>query len=147
MSPFGEQCRWMIQMSLATYGLPDSEASVRLLCMIAAHESGGFRYVQQLHGPALSLFQMEPLTYQDVCEYARRKGHLSGELPCPAERMVFDAGFAAAIARIFFLRFRESIPHEDNLTALSEYAKKYWNTSAGKATAELYEKAYWDYFL
>ena len=74
MTPEGEQCRQMICTALADYHLPDSESAIRLLCMIAAHESGGFRFTKQIRGPAVSLFQIEPASFRDVCNYAKRKG-------------------------------------------------------------------------
>ena len=50
--------RAQVRQSLLMYGLPCSESAITLLVMVAAHESGGFRYVQQIGGPALGLFQI-----------------------------------------------------------------------------------------
>lgn len=136
----------MIEQALDQYGLPKSEAAIRLLCMIAAHESGGFLYSKQVRGPALSFFQLEPASYTDVCAYAMRKGYLKGEIPGPVERIIFDPTFAAAIARIFILRIPEPLPDPDNLRGLARYAKKYWNTNLGKATPGMYLEAYQEYF-
>ncbi len=147
MTPEGNACRVMIQTALDRYGLPVSESALRLLCMIAAHESGGFLYVKQVNGPALSFFQMEPVTYIDVCDYAVWRDYLPGELPSPPERLIFDAPFAAALGRLFFLRFSEPLPAEDDLTALAQYAKQYWNTALGKATVAQYESAYRKHFV
>ena len=146
MSNVGLLCRKYVDRAMIEYELPRSEASTTLLCMIAAHESGGFRYCQQIGGPAVSIFQMEPVTFYDVSQYAQRKGYCYKHLPPHPNEMIFDFGFAAAMSRIFFLRIPEAIPHEEDLEAISEYAKKYWNTSAGKATPELYLKAYQEHF-
>lgn len=71
-----------------------SPSAEKLLCMIAAHESGGFRHRRQLHGPALSLFQIEPMTFHDLtCRYLVRRSDLQarlmGFLPSEADRAFF----------------------------------------------------------
>jgi len=145
MTEPGKACRELVIDALDYYRLPASESAVRLLCMIAAHESGDFHYVRQLRGPALSLFQIEPATFTDLCQYAQKRHFaINIELPCSAWRLVFDQRFAAAMARIFFLRFSEPIP--DKLHAMADYAKQYWNTYLGKAKAQQYFNAYSKHF-
>ena len=146
MTAEGSQCRLMIQSALDQYDLPNSESAVRLLCMIAAHESGGFTYVKQVNGPALSFFQLEPLSYADCCQYGQRKGWLPEGWDEPPERLIFDAPLAAAFGRLFFLRFSEPLPDAEDLSGLAQYAKTYWNTELGKATPALYEQAYREHF-
>ena len=146
MTAEGNACRLMIDEAMTRYKLPTSESAARLLCMIAGHESGGFCYVHQLGGPALGLFQMEPLTFQDVSEYCARKDYLDGELPSIPSRLIFDAHFAAAMARVFFLRIPEPLPDPDHITALANYAKRYWNTWQGKATPDDYANAWRTHF-
>ena len=103
MTPEGKACRQLIREALIKYDLPDSGAAVRLLEMIAAHESGGFTYSRQLGGPALSLFQIEPVTYRDLCDYASsRELAICSEFPRNPMRLVFDPCFAAGMARVFF---------------------------------------------
>lgn len=131
--------RTAIERAMARFELPDSEAAVRLLLMVAAHESGGFTYCKQKGGPALGIFQMEPATYADVCNYLNRTGRYKKlNTNWPETRMVIDVEFAAGMARAFFARVPEPLPDADDLQALAEYAKKYWNTELGKATPEKY---------
>ena len=119
MTPDGKACEQLIITALNNYSLPCTNNAVRLLEMIAAHESGGFTYSRQLSGPALGLFQMEPRTFRDVCDYVRRKQlSLAAEVPCSPYRLVFDPPFAAGMARVFFLRFPEPIPEAQNITGL-----------------------------
>lgn len=147
MTPEGKACRHLITTALNDYSLPCTNNAVRLLEMIAAHESGGFTYQRQINGPALGLFQMEPRTFRDLCGYVRRKQlKLATEVPCSPYRLIFDPGFAAAMARAFFLRFPEPIPNMQDIAALSHYAKLYWNTVRGKATPEQYANAWREYF-
>lgn len=131
--------RTAIERALARFQLPDSEAAVRLLLMIAAHESDGFLFCRQKGGPALGLFQMEQATYKAVLDYLQRSGKFPAiSRSLPAERMLIDAEFAAAIARVYLYSFPEPLPDADDFAALASYAKKYWNTDAGKASAEKY---------
>ncbi len=147
MTPEGKVCHDLISQSLNDYQLPCTDNAVRLLDMIAAHESGGFIYTRQVGGPALGLFQMEPRTFRDLCDYVRRKGlSLAAEMPCSPYRLIFDAPFAAGMARAFFLRFHEPIPKLYDIDGLSRYAKQYWNTELGKATPEQYAKAWRTFF-
>ena len=146
MTPKGKACQNMIEQALKLYRLPASDDAVQLLCMIAAHESGGFRYVQQIGGPALSLFHVEPVTYCDVCDYCLRKNlYFAKELPSPVERLIFDSTFAAGLARVFFLRFPAPIPNTPEQQSV--YAKLYWNTAKGKASSDDYLNAWERYFV
>ena len=147
MTEEGKACRAMIEQALNRYQLPASESAIRLLCMIAAHESGGFTYSRQVKGPALSLFQMEPRTFRDLTTYCQRKRFsFSAELPCSPMRLVFDPPFAAAMGRAFLLRIPRALPQPDDIEGLAQYAKQYWNTRYGKATPDDYANAWQRYF-
>lgn len=135
--------RVLIRQSLITYKLPLDASAVELLVMIAAHESGLFKHVQQIDGPALGIFQMEPATYSEVHRYmTRRSDRFSAIKRSSAERMVIDMRYAVAMARIYLMRFPEEFPCATDIAGLAQYAKKYWNTEKGKATALDYKEAY-----
>lgn len=139
MTRLGITVRTAIERALQRFNLPDTEAAVRLLLMIAAHESGGFHYCKQVRGPALGLFQMEPFTFRSTMTYLERTGKFPAvSRKLRAERMVVDVEFAAAIARVYLYQFAEPLPDADDFNGLANYAKKYWNTEAGKATPEKY---------
>src|SRR5258706_9966058 len=55
----------IIKPALIAIGL-NSEAAINLLLGTAAQESNMGTYVKQTTGPALGLFQCEPLTYDDI---------------------------------------------------------------------------------
>lgn len=146
MNIWGDECQGMIRTALLTLDLPRSEAAVRLLCMTAAHESGQYRYSRQITGPAMGLFQMEPNTFYDVMKYINGRPDrfhvFLVDQHIKPEAMVFDFVFATAIARIFYLRIPKALPDPDDLRGLADYAKQYWNTALGKATADDYYEAY-----
>lgn len=142
----------VIQPALHSIGLWSQEAE-DLLVMVAAHESNGGDFLAQEGGPALGIYQMEPATYNFL--WSKLRGNddkymaLGGKIlfachfmgkPDPSE-LVFNLKYATMMARVFFLINREAIPKD--VEDLSRYAKKYWNTSEGKATAEQYLGAYY----
>lgn len=139
--------RAAIETALDRCDLPSTESAVRLLLMIAAHESGGFTYCRQGgNGPAIGLFQMEAPTYKHVLEYLNRTGKFPAvSRQLPFERMLTDATHAAAIARVYLYTFPEPLPAPEDLDGLAAYAKKYWNTTAGKATEADYKNAFIKY--
>lgn len=139
---------FVIRPALHSIGLWSSEAE-DLLIMIAAHESVGGTYLAQTDGPALGIYQMEPATHNSIWSddlRSRRDSYriLASKLllTCnfnqqpPSEEMVTNLKYATIMARIFFLRFIEPIPN--SVSGMGMYAKKFWNTSKGKATAQNY---------
>ncbi|AMO55986.1 hypothetical protein [Endozoicomonas montiporae] len=143
----GQQFAFYVQTVLQLYQLPCNKAVIRLLAMIAAHESGGFRYVQQMNnGPAKGLLQMEPVGLMEVQRYLRLRPEKFEEMPKAEalfpDMLVFDAAIAIACARVFFMAKPEPLPHADDIEALARYAKKHWNTEFGKATWQDYADAY-----
>lgn len=117
-----------------------SPAVVELMCMIVAHESMQGRYRRQVGGPALSLFQIEPPTHNDIWQNgpgikvrAKRFGIVQNVASLEA-----DDRYAIFVARHHLMRDPNPVPTtpED----MARYCKSYWNTASGKATAEKYLK-------
>lgn len=128
-----------------------SEEAVDLLMMTAAHESKGGTYLKQIKGPALGVYQMEPATHYDIYKnYLRFNPKIkslledftinAGILLQEGEDMVFNLAYATAMARVHYYRVPEALP--STLEGLAAYAKKYYNTELGKATAEDYLEAF-----
>jgi hypothetical protein len=130
-----------------------SEEAENLLVMIMAHESEGGTYLKQVGGgPALGIYQMEGNTFKDLWAWLRNEDnphhHLvvlilgaCNLLKVPvAGEMVGNLYLATCMARIFFLRIKEPIPRDP--LELAMYAKRFWNTSKGKATPKDYLNAY-----
>lgn len=123
-----------------------SPAAEKLLLMTACHESGGFRYRVQQGGPALSYFQMEPDTLNDLyvnfLSYRPdRQKLLDRYLPDDMSRVEalqdIDT-YACAASRLQYSRVPDALPDASDDWAMAEYCKKFWNTDAGKATAQKY---------
>lgn len=124
----------------------DSPAAEKLLLMTACHESGGFKYDRQIGGPALSYYQIEPATLKDLYEnylaFRPEKQALLDQFK-PASDSTFeddlmDPVYSTAAARLIYARVPERLPDVADDDAMGRYCKTYWNTAAGKATAEKY---------
>lgn len=123
-----------------------SPAAEKLLIMTAAHESGGFRHRVQIGGPALSYFQIEPPSFSDVWDRyletrPAKKAKVEQFLPAdidPLAALENDDKFACAIARMKYAMVPAVLPDVGDEMGLAAYAKEYWNTPLGKATAEKY---------
>jgi hypothetical protein len=131
-----------------------SKSAVELMKFTCATESLGGTYVKQIKGQALGIFQMEPATYTDLWHNAifhncKNMSLLSMHFRNPNlhdfERMVYDLRYAAVMCRLQYARFNEALPHEDDITGLWEYYKKYWNTEEGKATKDKSIKHYLEF--
>lgn len=122
-----------------------SEAAVKLMLLTIAVESDGATYIMQKKGPAIGIYQMEPATYNDIWQNYL-KSNASKLLimlsnfdahGMPSEyRMAYDLRFATAMARLHYFRVKEPLPPANNIKAIAQYWKKYYNTHLGKGTVE-----------
>ncbi|UJH95889.1 endolysin [Pantoea phage Nufs112] len=137
----------VIEPTLKQLGLYSSDA-VELLLMIAAHESVKGEYIAQITGPARGIYQMEGATHDSILDWMEAKkpsldkAIMSLVTESKADTMMYDLRYATAMARVFFLRFPEALPSGSDVDAMAAYAKRRWNTSAGKATPADYKNAY-----
>lgn len=132
----------VIRPALQNVGLW-SEAAELLLLGTAAHESR-LRYLKQIRGPALGLYQMEPATYNDIWTHflahrrRLRRGVLDAIDYCSDEhqypdatRLITDLTLATLMTRVHYLRVPERLPDADDVPALAAYWKQHYNTHKG----------------
>ena len=87
---------------------------------------------------------MEPVTHDDIWErYLSRKPHLLNDLKGLImrdmdlhEQLHGNLFYAAAMCRIFYLRFKEPLPDAGDWHGMAAYWKKYYNTYLGAGTVE-----------
>jgi len=134
----------VIRPTLLDLGL-HSAAAVNLLLGTALHESGVLRYHHQDGGPAMGLFQMEPNTLQDLFDnylsfhdgrLAQLERYSEKGLSVDNAHNLYNARYATAACRLQYYRQPAALPSADDMEGLAAYYKKYWNSSAGKATAQ-----------
>lgn len=152
MHPLANDIRKIV-LPAAFFALPErmrSDSAIELLLMTAAHESR-FQHLKQVltsgnYGPALGLWQMEPIALADVWGRIPRS---ILDAACPngyagEDRLCTDLIYAARMARLFYWLKPAPLPAADDVQGLAQYAKVWWNTAAGKATVEDYATAYTD---
>lgn len=131
-----------------------SEDAEELMVFTCAVESRGGTYMCQVNGPALGIYQMEPVTYNDLWHnYIIPDNRLGLRLfnsfdvnMMPSEaRLIYDLRFATAMTRIFYKRIKEELPNAKDENAIWEYYKKYYNTPSGAAEKEDSIKLYRDF--
>lgn len=139
--------------------IPYSETAVELLMMTMAHESNGGYYLEQVKGPAKGPYQMEPATEDDIWQnYLEYNQPLCDKLHelcigLPQYPELYDNElsanlfYATAMARLQYYRDSQPLPSGDlhydgTIRELAHYAKRVFNTEAGKAHADDYYNAY-----
>ena len=128
-------------------GIPTSQAAAQLLLGTAIKESGNFKYRKQIGGPALSFFQIEPESHQDIWDnYLKFRPQLKTRIENIMTKPDADKlhelenneSYAAAMARIKYQRCPEKMPDVDDIDAMARYWKKFYNTPLGKGTVKGY---------
>jgi hypothetical protein len=112
----------------------------RLILGTACQESACGKYLVQIRGPALGIFQMEPPTHDDIWNnFLRYRPDLAEKINLlaindtpTAEEMTGNLYYAAAMCRVHYLRDSEPIP--TTLAGQAAYWKRVYNTEAGKGT-------------
>ena len=137
-----------------------SEGSEELLVAICAQESSGGRYLKQIGGPALGIFQMQPSTHDNIWTkyllnsdkektintlgYTVLKGCRYIISP-PAEVMIHNLYYATMMARCFWLGFEGLIPDKNDLDGIWDIYKEYWNTEDGAAIQSKFFSSYYEF--
>lgn len=121
-----------------------SDEALDMILFTGAVESR-YEHVRQVNGPALSWFQIEPRTHDDIWSnflgYTGRQHLIDGLLDLSskttigvARTMEVNPWYAAAMCRIHYMRDRQKLPEVGNRQAQAEYWKRVYNTKHGKGT-------------
>lgn len=149
-----DEWRKLITETLKEIGLY-SENAVELIMGTFAQESN-FKYVRQLgSGPALGHGQMEPGTFNDIIvNYLRYKPDIMsrilkscGIVDFKSEQLIDNKKLMICMARVHYLRVKETLPSCKDVWAMAEYWKQYYNTPKGKGTVKEFVDNYKKYCL
>ena len=127
-----------------------SRSAVNLLLGTAAQESLFGTYLKQIKGPALGVFQMEPMTEIDIWDhYLAYRPHLknmvvktTGVKHPDDYHLRGNLLYQIAMARVHYFRVPEPLPDADDVQALAEYWKRFYNTHLGLGNAREFVKNY-----
>ncbi len=122
-----------------------SQAAENLIVGTALQESA-LTYLKQLGGgPALGFFQMEPVTHDDIwknyLDYREDlsqlvQGFTSSWPATLSDQLIGNLPYACVMARIKYARQPEALPAADDIEALGQYWKTYYNTAQGAGTVD-----------
>lgn len=144
MKTQAQQLRDQVIRPVLVYLGMHSEAAENLLLGTAAQESHLGKYLTQLSGPALGLFQIEPFTHDDIHhtylafrpQLAKQVVTLTGTWPDRHAQLASNAGYAVAIARLKYYRIDEPLPAANDVEGLARYWKAHYNSPQGAGTVE-----------
>lgn len=147
-----EQLKELIEETLKEIDLYSSDA-VNLLMGTAAQESHLGKYIKQIKGPALGIFQMEPATFGDICNnFLAYKGDLGEKILQSCEAMKatpdglrFNLKLSICFCRLHYLRVPEPLPN--SIEGYAKYWKDHYNTYLGAGTEEEFIRNYKKYVL
>jgi len=133
-----------------------TQSAVNLLLGTAEQESHMGKYIHQIQGPALGIFQMEPKTHNDIWEnciahfsskFIGRIRTITNSTCLNPETMMYNLKYAIIMCRLHYWRVPEALPEHDDINALGSYWKKYYNTWMGKGTQQQFYSNYEKYVL
>ena len=125
-----------------------SQAAAKLLLGTALKESQQLRHRRQIGGgPALSYFQMEPNTHNDIWTNfldfrPDLKNKITELLSSPNANKIYELEFndnyAAGMARVHYFRVPQALPGVNNIQGMATYWKQHYNTPLGAGTVQEY---------
>jgi hypothetical protein len=121
----------------------NTPVAVKLLLGTCAQESRFGMSLRQLGtGPAVGVFQMEPVTFRDMQDrFGDRFPKICGRR---VEEMEWDLKLAIWMCRIKYWSINAPLP-EDLLTELAKFWKLYYNTPKGMGTEQQFVDNYHRY--
>lgn len=142
---------YVVRPALEGVGL-HSPAAENLVMGTAAQETH-LRWLRQIRGPALGLWQVEPATYHDYLQFLSRSERKRLEericnylgyvaLPTSHERIISDLQLGAIMCRVHYLRIHDPLPAAEDIHGLGAYWKRFYNTHLGKGTVEQFVDNY-----
>jgi len=126
--------------------------SAENLYMIIPLAESNLTYLEQIGGGgALSLNQIEKITYYDSLDYLSRRDDIKEkilsacfmEILPPFEAIVWNMRLSICIARLKFWRMPDPLPHHNDVDGMWHIYKTYYNTAEGDATPERFYRL-WD---
>lgn len=147
-----DQCRQYIQQGTQPMSLW-TPAAEQLLLGTAIQESN-LEYTEQIDGPALGYWEEDPDDHNDIwVNYLKYRPNLTVPIRalCSGTTPLFSLlstnhPYAAAIARVHYLRVPALIPDLGDIEGCAIFWKKYYNTDEGAGTTDEFI-ANWNRFM
>jgi len=122
-----------------------SENAAKLLLLTAAQESNVGKYIKQVKGIALGIYQCEPETHEDIVvnflNYHSELRRLVAKVALIPiyligydELLLSNLRYSTCICRLHYLRQPSKLPKD--VSGMADYWKQHYNTPLGKGTAK-----------
>ena len=132
---------FIIAPALNSTGLGSADAIALMTC--TGYQETRYNAVRQHPGPALGLWQIEPVTHQDIKRELKRADHrmLCERIisacymtcfPLDDDILIWNLRYSVLIARMVYYRHGEKLPSQNDPVAMATYYCKYYNVR-GKA--------------
>ena len=126
----------------------DSEEARELIFATGKAESG-YRALEQMGGPAVGFFQVEPDTIQDVWDnYVFYRPEIKTDLYSLGlddgdmkHSVMGSITLQVAFARLQYRRVKDALPGVGDKKEQAKYWKKFYNTELGRGTIEHFLEA------
>lgn len=124
-------------------------AAEQLVVTTAAKESN-LRWLRQLSGPAVGLWQMEPFTFNDIRDRFIKTqpymwnafGRCSIALRPEAGELAYNLKLAALCCRIKYLMSSHPLPERGDIAGMAQMWKSVYNTELGAGKPEEFIRAW-----
>lgn len=156
----GQLINYIIKPALKQIDLYSPEAE-QLLVGTCAQESQLGTHLHQEDGPALGIFQMEPVTHDNIWKdflfykpdltNAILSGHdkvaclVNAPIPIVADEMIFNLKYACQMARVRYFWIQEKLPEFGDIEGQAKYWAKYYNTIMTTTQVQKYLDSYEKY--
>ena len=135
----------------------DSKNARMLLLATAAVESNSGHYIKQIKGPAMGIWEMEPLTHEDIwcnCDFLRKPANVrlinSMRLDLKdhegSYNLMVSPMYSCAMARLKYAMDPAPLPEYKNghMEYIWQYYKRIYNTDSGATTYRKFNQAWYD---
>lgn len=131
----------IISPTLEAMGMGGSSADAQIL--FTGFLESRYEHLRQVHGPALSWFQIEPATHTDIKTWLSnafnaglRERVLSAcylSILPPDDALIWNLRYAVAICRLVYYRCKMALPPPTDAEGIAQCHKVCYNTRFGKA--------------
>tara|TARA_R110001606_G_scaffold385158_1_gene548501 strand:+ start:3610 stop:4095 length:486 start_codon:yes stop_codon:yes gene_type:complete len=131
----------------------NSKNAQMLLLATAAIESKCGYYIKQIDGPALGVWQMEPVTEDDVwmnCDALKSnvgrkiRAIINEEVDEGDTMLIINPMYACAMARLKYSMDKATLPDHKEIFEIYRYYKRIYNTPLGASTFEKFKSAWFE---
>ncbi len=126
-----------------------SKNAEEMMVFTCAAESEGGTFLRDIDSEGLGIYHMQPQVYNDIWQnYIKYNGKLFMMLSTNLNikfMLIYDLRFATAVTRLFYARITTPLPFTNDVDAMWDYYKQYYNTSLDESEKDNAIKNYYNF--